>query len=201
MSDEDPIEDDWKISRPVRRDPDEEPPPPARATMSYVWVSLSYRGSEIPGRFRVEVPTTKSPVIREGSFIRQPEEVYIVQGELQPDLGGYRYDQLNLYLTETSRRCVANASGTHMQTYQGPLDWVDLSFIIDGPGKLTVLHPPFEYVDGSGAWRVSPWFDEAPPGEPSREITEETRRLLQHGIPTEEFPRGITGLTRRGRHG
>ena len=116
-------------------------------------------------------------MIREVESIRQPEDVYIVQGELPPDRGGYRYDQLNLYLTETGRNPVANASGNHMRTYQGPLDWIDLSFIIDGPGKLTVLHEPLS-DDPSGSWRVSPWYDELP-GEPSMEINEEITRFSQ----------------------
>lgn len=160
MSDLDPIEDDWKVSRPVRRDPEVEPVPQVLASPSYVWVNFSYMGSEIPERLRVEVPTTKLPVLHRGMSIRTPVEVYIVQGEIRNFGEEIRFNQLNLYITENARYPVATASGSHMFTYRGPSpSQVDLAFIIDGPGKLTVLHSPSPF-ETSTTWSAAPWYQE-----------------------------------------
>jgi hypothetical protein len=87
---------------------------------------------------------------------QQLEEVFIVQGELPPSLVGYRYDQLNLYLTKTSKFSVANAYANRMSSYQGSSNLVSLAFIISGTGELTVLHSSFD-LDTGCSWRMEPW--------------------------------------------
>jgi hypothetical protein len=162
-NDLDPIEDDWKVARPVRRSPEEIGPQLSEPEDAYVWVVFATReGTHLSPRIRVQVPTNNEPVSQHFRNGWETEELPIFKVDLQG--AGLKHplqvDSMYLFLNRTGHTLIATANLERIPQVLSPTTvWNEFAFIISGPGRLYVLHrlPLTSPDDTVTSWEASPW--------------------------------------------
>jgi hypothetical protein len=169
--DSDPIEDDWRVVRPVRNPSDSST---LFGEASIVWVGFRWRAEPTLARIPVEVPRKLESVRHEiaGTWEVSDLPIFYVHFQKLDRIESWTQEEIthiilvsgmDLYLGSTGPTRIATTHSGTMPPLElsfknnEPID-LTLAFVIDAPGVITVLHKESNSpLKAPSNWLLGPW--------------------------------------------